>query len=234
MRARTRALMRTGPVNSEPPWTMRWPTASILPAAPTQPARSPAPTPPGKLRDASSVSPASRTESFRLLEPALTTRIRDAASPNSGGPDPVPDRWFVLAVGPGVGAGLQPVVLHELANPGGLLAETGHPVDHIHDEVEAVEVVQHDHVERGGRGPLLLVAADVEIGVVGAAIGQAVDQRGVPVISEDHLLVRREEGVELGVGQAVGMLARRLQAHEVDDVDHAHLQVRQVPADEVH
>src|SRR2546429_291624 len=101
----------------------------------------PAPPPPGKRRDASSVSPASRTESFRLLEPALTTRIRDASSPNSGRPDPVPDRWFVLAVGPGVGAGLQPVVLHELAHPGGLLAEAGHPVDHIHDEVEAVEVV---------------------------------------------------------------------------------------------
>src|SRR2546421_8398829 len=139
MRARPSPPMRTGPANSEPPWTMRWPTASILPAAPTQPARSLAPTPPGKLRDASNVSPASRTESFRLLEPALTTRIRDASSPTSGGPDPVPDGGFVLTVGPGVRAGLQPAVLHELADPGGLLAQAGHPVDHVHDEVDPVQ-----------------------------------------------------------------------------------------------
>ena len=43
------------------------------------------------------------------------------------------------------------------------LAEPRHPVDHVHDEVEAVEVVEHHHVERRRRGALLLVAAHVQV-----------------------------------------------------------------------
>ena len=39
--------------------------------------------------------------------------------------------------------------------------------------------------------------------------------------------------VELAVGQPVRVLALVLQPHEVDDVDDAHLQVRQVPAQEI-
>src|SRR5258708_6230657 len=43
----------------------------------------------------------------------------------------------------------------------------------------------------------------------------------------------RSFSMTMSNGVAVGMLALGLEAHEVDDVDHAHLQVRQVPADEV-
>ena len=60
----------------------------------------------------------------------------------------------------------------------------GHPVDHVHDQVEPVEVVQHHHVERRGRGALLVVAADVDVVVVGPAVGQPVDQPRVPVEGE--------------------------------------------------
>jgi hypothetical protein len=57
-----------------------------------------------------------------------------------------------------------------------------------------------------------------------------VDQPGVTVIGEDDCAVRREERVELGVSQAVGVLAVRLQAHQVDDVDDTHVHVRQMLA----
>ena len=40
------------------------------------------------------------------------------------------------------------------------------PVDHVHDQVEAVEVVAHDHVEGRRGGAFLLVAAHVEVVVV--------------------------------------------------------------------
>ena len=50
------------------------------------------------------------------------------------------------------------------------------PVDHVLAQVEAVEVVEHYHVERRRRGPLLLVAAYVDVLVAGAAVRQSVDQ----------------------------------------------------------
>ena len=43
----------------------------------------------------------------------------------------------------------------------------------------------------------------------------------------------REQRIEVLVGQAVRMLAGRLQLHQVDDVDHADLQLRQVLAQQL-
>ena len=85
---------------------------------------------------------------------------------------------------------------------------------------------------RGGRA-LLLVAAHVEVVVVGAAVGQPVDQPRVAVVGEDDRLVGGEERVEVAVGQAVRMLALRLQRHQVDDVDDADLQLGQVLAQQM-
>ena len=91
--------------------------------------------------------------------------------------------------------------------------------------METVQIVQDHHVE-GGRGrALLLVAAHVQVLVVGAAIGQAVDQPRVAVEREDDRPVFREEGVEVLVAQPVRVLGVRLQLHEVDDVDHPDFQV---------
>ena len=89
----------------------------------------------------------------------------------------------------------------------GVRGEARHAVDHVHHQVEAVEVVEHHHVERRRGGALLLVAAHVELVVVGAPVGEAVDQPGVAVEGEDDRPVGGEEGVELGVGEAVGVLA---------------------------
>ena len=80
--------------------------------------------------------------------------------------------------------------------------------------------------------PFLLVAADVDVGVVGAPVGESVHQPGVPVEGEDHRLVRGEQGVEVPVGQPMWVFGVVLQPHQVDDVDESHLQVRQpVPQD---
>ena len=47
-------------------------------------------------------------------------------------------------------------------------------------------------------------------------------------------LSAREQRVELGVAQAVRMLARRLQPHQIDDVDDADLQLGQCVAQQRH
>jgi hypothetical protein len=56
--------------------------------------------------------------------------------------------------------------------------------------------------------------------MVGAPVGQAVDQPGVAVEGEEHRSVGGEQRVELAVGQSMRMLGLRLQAHQVDHVDH--------------
>ena len=209
--------MRTGPDSAAPPWTIRCPTASASPQLPDGAhqlghgrARAEVALPEhGIVRSSSS-------RSLSVLEPALTTRTRTA---RTRGVRPCPlerptlaarssrarracrrrprgcRRGGACARRPSPGAG------------GGALAEAGHAVDDVHDQVEAVEVVEHDHVEGRGRGALLLVAAHVEVGVVGAAVGQAVDQPRIAVVGEDDRLVGGEQRVELGVGQAVRVLA---------------------------
>ena len=93
------------------------------------------------------------------------------------------------------------------------------------DEVKAVQIVEHGHVEGGGDGALFLVAADVQVVVIGAAVGEAVNEPGVAVEGEDDGLVRGEKRIEIVVAQAVGMLGVGLELHEVHDVDDADFQV---------
>ena len=219
--------MTTGSTKRSPPCTTRCPTASAA-----------------RPRSSTAVdSSASTTWSLRLVEPALTVRTArrqpGARAPPTGAPpalrpaSPVADLGPVVADLAGVRAVAQPLVDHVLPDVRGALAESWDAVDHVDHEVEAVEVVQHDHVERRRGRPLLLVAAHVEVRVVRAPVGQAVDQPRVAVVGEDDRPARREERVELGIGQPVRMLALRLQAHQVDDVHDAHLQVGQVPADQL-
>ena len=112
-------------------------------------------------------------------------------------------------------------------SPAARCAEAGHPVDHVHDEVVAVHVVEHDHVERRRGRALLLVAAHVQVAVVRPPVGQPVDQPRVAVVGEDHRPVGGEERVELRVGEPVRVLVLVLQPHQVDDVDEADAQVGQ-------
>ena len=103
-------------------------------------------------------------------------------------------------------------------------AESRNTVDRVLCEVIPVEVVSHDHVERGRRRSLFLVSAHVQVAVVAPPIRQAVDQPRIAVEGEHDRLVRRKEEIELIVGEAVRVLALRLQLHQVDDIDDTHLQ----------
>src|SRR6185295_8842859 len=81
-----------------PPCTIRWPTASIAPAAPTHSRNAVSSTSArGAAMSASarSASPGPSSRSFRLLEPALTTRTRKP--PRSGGERPVAHVGHVVA-----------------------------------------------------------------------------------------------------------------------------------------
>ena len=96
---------------------------------------------------------------------------------------------------------LDELVADGLLGVGGLGAELRHAIDHVGDEVKAVQIVHHDHVERRGGRAFFLVAAHVQVLVVGAAIGEPMNQPGIAVIGEDDRLVGREEHVEILVAQ---------------------------------
>src|SRR5262249_48331161 len=92
------------------------------------------------------------------------------------GPGPLADVGEGFAGAPDVLAVLDPLVDHLLADRGGLAGQPGYPVDDVQHEVEPVHVVAYQHVERCRGGALLLVSTDVDIDVVGAPVGQPVDQ----------------------------------------------------------
>src|SRR5207244_7399057 len=106
-------------------------------------------------------------------------------------PLPVPNLWHVLPVLGDVLPVLKELVADGLLRVGRFRAKLRHAVDHVLDEMEAVEVVQHHHVERRGGRAFFLVAAHVEVLVVGAAIREPMNQPRVTVEGEDDRFVTR-------------------------------------------
>ena len=92
---------------------------------------------------------------------------------------------------------LDQLVLELLLQIDALVAGLRQTVDGIHHEMEAVQFVQHRHVERRGDGAFFLVAAHVDVVVIGASVGQPVDQPRVGMKGEDDRLVPGEELVEV-------------------------------------
>ena len=124
---------------------------------------------------------------------------------------------------------LDELVLDCLFQVVALGSQVREPVDHVLDQVKSIEAVLYPHVERGRDRALFVVPADMKVGV-GAPVGEPVDQPWVAVEREDDVLVSREQRVVVLVAQAVRMLAAGLQSHQVDDVDDADPQLRQMLA----
>jgi hypothetical protein len=66
--------------------------------------------------------------------------------------------------------------------------------------------------------------------MVGAAVGQPVDEPGMAVEVDDDRLVDGEQAVEVPVRESVGMLACRGEPVQVHHVDEADLELRKVLA----
>jgi isoamylase len=98
--------------------------------------------------------------------------------------------------------------------------------------VISINIVHNGNVERGD-GAFFFVAADVQIIVRGAAIGEPVDQPGVAVIGKNDRFVEGEHGIELGIGEPVRILAVGLQGHQIDDIDDADFDVGKMLAQEI-
>jgi len=124
--------------------------------------------------------------------------------PPSAGPLPIADFGQVLAVLAYVLLVLEQLLSELLLHVEALLAGLRQAIDGVDDEMEAVQIVQHRHVERGRDRALFLVAADVDVVVIGAAVGQPVDEPRVGMEGEDDRLVLGEDLVEVFVAEAWG------------------------------
>ena len=109
------------------------------------------------------------------------------------GPNPVANLGRILPMRSGVSTMLDTEITQGLSKAGVPGSQPRDAVDHIHDEMESIEVVQHDHVKWGGSRSLFLVTPNVKIGMIGAPISKAMDQPWVAVIGEDDGLVRGEQ-----------------------------------------
>src|ERR1700733_2996873 len=140
-------------------------------------------------------------------------------------PLPVPDLRHILPVLEHIARMLDEGVAKLLFDVSRGDAKAGHPLDHLDRQMKPVELVQHDHVEGRGGGTLFLETTNMHSGMVGPAIGQAMDQVGIAVIGEDHRLVAGEHPIKVAVAEAMRMLFFRLQRHQVDDVNDTNPQV---------
>ena len=122
---------------------------------------------------------------------------------------------------------LHQLIAHLLVEVRAAVAKLRQAQQNVLDEVEAVDIILHAHIERRGDGALLPVAANVQVAVM-TAVGQLMNERRVAVEGEDDRLILGKQHVVLGVGQAVRMLPLGLQLHQVNHVDHANLEFGQL------
>src|SRR5271165_1120668 len=133
-------------------------------------------------------------------------------------PSPVPDLRQILAMLVDVVLVLDELVAHCLFQIVALAAETGQIVHDVLHQMKAIDVVLHPHVKGCGDRALLLVAPDMEV-PVGPAISQPMNQRRMAVEAEYDRPIPGEERVVVGFAQAMRMLRRGLESHQIDDVD---------------
>lgn len=90
-------------------------------------------------------------------------------------PFPIPNFRQVFAVFINVLLVLDQLVPELLLQVNALIAGLWQAIDGVHHEVKAIQIIHHCHVERGGNRALFLVAADMDVAVIGAAVGKAMD-----------------------------------------------------------
>ena len=90
-------------------------------------------------------------------------------------------------------------------------SEILHAVDHIHGEMVAIKIVEHEHVERCRGGTFFFVAPNVHVGVVCTSIGELMNERRIAVKREDHGFVCCEDLVERRMRKTMWMFT-----HDVD------------------
>src|SRR5262249_28434715 len=91
-------------------------------------------------------------------------------------PPPAGDLGHIVAVPGDELLVVDELVADRLLGVSGARPELRHAVDDVAYEVEAIEIVQHAHIERRRGGALFLVAANVDVVVARSPVGQPVNK----------------------------------------------------------
>ena len=126
-------------------------------------------------------------------------------------PSPVDDFGLVDAVLVGVVAAVELLVQQRLARMRAAHLQRRDTVDRVDRQRKPIHLVLNGESIGVLMLPLLLVAAHMQVVVIGAAIGQPMNQPRIGMEVEDDRLVRSEERLELAIRQPVRMLRIRHQ-----------------------
>jgi hypothetical protein len=85
-------------------------------------------------------------------------------------------------------------LLLQISPLGAQLRQAG---DCVHHQVKAIQIVKHGHVEGSGDRAFLFVAANMQVLMVGTAVGKSMDQPWVSMERKDDRLVRGEDRIEI-------------------------------------
>lgn len=142
-------------------------------------------------------------------------------------PDPVGDLFWIDAI-------LKRLVLRcdlriqELLSHHAVSGLAFQAIEGVHGETVTIRLVTNGKLEGRVDVSLLLVASNMEVLGTRSFVGQSVNEPGVRVEIEDDGLVGGKEGLPLAVRQTVRMVVAPDELEEIDDVDEADLQLRQV------
>src|SRR5438309_4906163 len=100
-------------------------------------------------------------------------------------PTPVAHQRHVLAMAGDVLAMFDQPVAHFVLEVSAAAGELRQTIDDVLDEVEAIHILQHRHIEGARDRPYLLLAARMQVRVVPAAVGEAMDEPRIAVEGED-------------------------------------------------
>src|SRR5215203_3266750 len=180
-------------------------------------------------------APISGIPSTKVTRETLSRVVPSSRSLSAGSwcPDPIAYLGRVLEVLPRVGGGScdRRLALGDQgrgSSPQSRARGIPSTPERLRSQVVAAHAVEENHVERGRRGALLVKAADVEPVDVHVTVNDLVYGPLVAVEGEDDRFVRREELDEACLVHPVRVEFAGEERHQVNDVDHADLEVRRI------
>ena len=118
-------------------------------------------------------------------------------------PLPIADFRHVLAVFGDVSLVFDKLVADGLFYKGSAGTKLWNTVNSIGNEMEPVKAIHHHLIEGRAGGAFFLVAMHMKIPMIGATIGEPVNQRRIAVIGEDDRLIYCEELIEFSIAQTM-------------------------------
>src|SRR5947208_6070462 len=130
------------------------------------------------------------------------TPLLQRQSPLPVRPLPVADLWQIIPVLDDVLLMFNEFIADRLLHISSDVCKFRDAVDDISYQVEAVQIVPDDHVERSRRCALFFVPSNVKIRMVSSPISETMNEPRIAVERKDDRFVEREERIEFLIRQA--------------------------------